>query len=356
MSKPKPPKPWILTEEETFSSFRNWRRTILSNLKPDKNYAPFLKDKATWQVLKSADPNRGLTDDAGENAATKEDKVSYLNDMLNYIAQYSPEVLHSEISINCTTLDEIWQVIRDYYGFKQSETQFLKFSSLKWEQGERPEKLYRRILAHLQDNLLTKESGLLHDKKAPTENEDMSPTVERLAVIKWMELIDPDLHTLVARTFAHDLQTKTLKDLQPLIRDSLDSLLEELKQKREDVHISKLKFQQISSIDEGDDIPIARAKFDHTRPFQSKAFGKSFPRPPSSRQGASSFQPKRECPLCKAAGRRYQGHTYLQCDYVCKADKRQLIRTCKATPDDQCDAEFDHVTQQFHECDIDETF
>jgi hypothetical protein len=33
-----------------------------------------------------------------------------------------------------------------------------------------------------------------------------------------------------------------------------------------------------------------------------------------------------------------------------------LIRTCKATPDDQCDAEFDHVTQQFDECDIDETF
>ena len=57
----------------------------------------------------------------------------------------------------------------------------------------------------------------------------MSPTVERIAVLKWMELINPSLPSLVARTFANDLQKMTLKDLQPQIVSALDGFLEELR-------------------------------------------------------------------------------------------------------------------------------
>ena len=103
----------------------------------------------------------------------------------------------------------------------------MKFSSIVWDNGERPERLYQRILAHLQGNLLRKDSKLKHDGTTPTHGEDISTTVERLAVLRWMELIHPSLPALVQRTFAYDLQRMTLKDLQPQITDALDGFLEE---------------------------------------------------------------------------------------------------------------------------------
>ena len=105
-------------------------------------------------------------------------------------------------------MEAIWQTICAYYGFSQSEVQFMSFSQITWEglDKERPERLYRRILSHLQDNLLQQGSKLKHDEKTPETDEHMSPTVERLAVLRWMELIHPRLSQLVARTFAYDLQ------------------------------------------------------------------------------------------------------------------------------------------------------
>ena len=43
-----------------------------------------------------------------------------------------------------------------------------------------------------------------------TYDEEISPTVEQLAVLRWLELIDSRLPMLVARTIATDLQTRTL--------------------------------------------------------------------------------------------------------------------------------------------------
>ena len=105
----------------------------------------------------------------------------------------------------------------------------MKFASFTWKGGERPERLHQRILAHLQDNLLQKDSKLKHNGAAVEIDEDMSPTVEHIAVLRWMELINPNLSALVQRTFAYDLQRMTLKDMQPQIVDVFDGFLEEVK-------------------------------------------------------------------------------------------------------------------------------
>ena len=78
---------------------------------------------------------------------------------------------------------------------------------------ERYGTFYQRIVAHLEDNLLTVASNLQHDGERPTQDETMSPTTERLAVYLWLDLIDQRLPAYVARVYAHDLQTKTLKDI-----------------------------------------------------------------------------------------------------------------------------------------------
>ena len=89
------------------------------------------------------------------------------------------------------------------------------------------------------DNLLKASGTIQHNKSIPACDEDISPTVERLAVLRWLELIDSHLPMLVARTFVTDLQTGTLKDLQPLIANAMDSLLEQLQS--EDTQVCRLQ-------------------------------------------------------------------------------------------------------------------
>ena len=80
----------------------------------------------------------------------------------------------------------------------------------------------------MQDNLLTVDSGLIHDGSAPSANEEMSPTTECLAVYLWLLLIDDRLPAYVSCVYVHDLQTKSLKEIQPQICEAMDSLLLEI--------------------------------------------------------------------------------------------------------------------------------
>ena len=90
------------------------------------------------------------------------------------------------------------------------------------------ETLYQRIMAHLDDNLLTADSGIHHDGAALTRDEEMSPTVERLAVLHWLRLIDVRLPAYVSRIYANHLKSRSLKDMQPEICEAMDSLLAEI--------------------------------------------------------------------------------------------------------------------------------
>ncbi len=124
-------------------------------------------------------------------------KVTVLEQMLGLIAQFVPHYLSNDIVKGSSALEQVWQSIRKYYGFKQSEVQFMKYSAIKLEEGERPERLYQRLIAHLQDNTLTKDSPLMYNGDKVSTAETISPTVERLAVLRWMELIHPGLPALV---------------------------------------------------------------------------------------------------------------------------------------------------------------
>ncbi|MES9905324.1 MAG: hypothetical protein ABW168_21945 [Sedimenticola sp.] len=306
------PKQWKLTEEESFSSFTSWQQNLVYLLTQDKNFRPFLLKDATWNKESPTAPNRGFTDDDEFSAAQKS---SNLYQMLGLVAQWVPHYLCTDIVKNSTSMPSIWQIIRKYYGFQQSETQFMKFATIVWEDGERPERLYQRIIAHLQDNLLVQDSKLMHDGEHVTSPEVMSPTVERLAVLKWMELIHPHLPALVQRTFAFDLQRMTLKDLQPQIVDALDGFLEELN--HEDVKSSRVSF---GSRGRGS----AKSRTSNYRPRS---------RPPS--------RVRKQCRICKSEGRRYFGHSISECEYLTHYERMDLhgIKSYNVVADDYEDPE-----------------
>ena len=157
-------KPWKLSEDETFSSYTSWQQNITYCLNQDKNCQPFLLN-TTWTKISHNHPTRGLQDDAADGGLKKEQKLLNLNAMLGYICQFIPHYLASEVINLSTSINSVWGTIRQYYGFQQSEVQFLKFTNITWEgiHSERPERLYRRVLAHLQDNLLRAGTKLKHN-------------------------------------------------------------------------------------------------------------------------------------------------------------------------------------------------
>ena len=301
----RPPKQWVLTENETITSFANWQSNIIYHLSLNNEFAPFIEPNATWE--KQSTLNRGLQNDpntveeAQRKTATQKNII--LERMLGLISQFAPSLLRSDIIKRSTSLPWIWKRIRKHYSFCQSDVIFLKISSIKQQEGERYETLFQRIIAHLEDNLLTVDSGLIHDGAPIDQNEEMSPTTERLAVYLWLNLIDERLPAYVSRVFAHDLQTKSLKDIQPQICSAMDSLSLELNAQEDiQVHYSKSSYQR-------------------NRP-------KINIRKPSSRPNQKS------CILCKAANRPHQGHDISSCWFITKFDRMELSKALAVEVED----------------------
>ena len=152
--------------------------------------------------------NRGLQSD-GEDVAqasrkTAAQKAIVLERMLGLVAQYAPYLLWKDVMKSSTSLAWIWKRIRRHYGFVQSEANFMSLCEIKRKDDERYEMFFQRILAHIDDNLLTAASNIQHDGVAVAEDKVMSPTTERLAVYLWLSLIDERLPAYIARVYAHD--------------------------------------------------------------------------------------------------------------------------------------------------------
>ena len=301
----RPPKQWSLTESETITSYANWQSNMLYHLSLCNDFAPFLEGNWSSQTVQ----NRGLVDDPPDapNRKTAVQKKITLERMLGLIAQFAPSLLRNDIIKRSTNLAWIWQRIRRHFNFVQSEVNFLNIANISRKPDERYETFYQRIVAHLEDNLLTVASGLHHDGAVPTTDEVMSPTTERLAVYLWLSLIDNRLPSYVARVYAHDLQSCTLKDIQPRLSQSMDSLLAELSTQEDiQIHYAKSRYHQ------------------H----------------PNNRNGKGNRQKgktNKQCFKCKSVGRPHTGHDINECWFVSKFEKMEIAKAFQVTVDQEDD-------------------
>ena len=244
----------------------------------DTQFAPFLVDGATWLKKTKANPLRGFTDD-GSSAnprLTAQQKVNMLELMLGQIANYCPVISRNTIVKNSTSVDCMWASIRLHYGFQVTEAHFVDFTDIHSEHGERPENLFQRLIAFMEDNLL-RSDNLTHHGERATEDEEMSPSLENFVILTWLRLINPELPRLVKQRYGTELRSCTLASIKPEISQALPSLLDELQTAY--------------------DAKAMRTAASTLRP----------PPPPSSGpQSTSRLRPypnRKVCPLCKQAGR-----------------------------------------------------
>ena len=179
-----------------------------------------------------------------QHGRRKQNLIRYV-DSQTIMTLYVPIILRNTIVKNSTSMNSIWQAIRLHFGFQSSGGYFLDFNSIKLEIGERPEDLYQRLISFTEDNLLSSEGSIRHHGAVPTEDEELTPTVENIIVLTWLRLIHADLPGLVKQRYGTELRSQTLASLKPEISLALDSLLNELEYSC-DVKVLRSAYQQQS--------------------------------------------------------------------------------------------------------------
>lgn len=313
MANQRAPKQWSLTKHETITSFESWRQNLVYCLSLDGNFARFIPDGTQWLKKTTANPNRGLTDDPATDAEatrkTAAQKNAQLEMMLGQIANYCPIIARNSIVKGSTSLADIWQKVRQHFGFQSSGSHFLDLASIKLEVDERPEDLFQRLSAFFEDNLMTTHGGITHNGEATTTDEDMSPTLENTIVFIWLQLIHPALPQLVRQKYGAELRNKTLASIKPEISQALSSLLDELRS-IEDTKVLRTAASNVRARNP--------AQYSHTKK-------KSF----------------KSCILCKTAGRpAYSSHSLIECRFLPEYDKRTLAKTRLVLDDGDDDEEY----------------
>ena len=118
--------------------------------------------------------------------------------MLGQIANFATIISRNEIIKNSTSLNDIWNKIRQHYGFHTTGSRFLDLTSIRLTAGERPEDLYQKLLSFIDDNLLTVDSSLTHHSANVERDEEMCPTLENVVVPLWLERLHVNLPSLIA--------------------------------------------------------------------------------------------------------------------------------------------------------------
>ena len=194
----------VPVQAETINSFENWKQNLLYTLSLNSNFAPFLADGVQWLKKTKTQPLRGLEND-GEfvpltRRLTARQKVNFLELMLGQIANYCPIISRSTLVKNSTSLEYIWQTIRQHFGFQATGAQFIDFADIHLAADERPEDLYQRLMAFVEDSLLHA-GGLTHHGEHVQEDEELTPTLENFVVLTWLRLIHPSPPRLIKQQY-----------------------------------------------------------------------------------------------------------------------------------------------------------
>ena len=98
-----------------------------------------------------------------------------------------PIISRNTLVKNSTSLELIWQTFRQHFGFQATGAKVIDFSDIHLAEDERPEDLYERLVAFVEDSLLHAR-GLTHYGEHVPEDEELTPTLANFVVLTWLRL------------------------------------------------------------------------------------------------------------------------------------------------------------------------
>ena len=107
----------------------------------------------TWQA-KNDNANRGFTEyKLGEKTITAEEQSAQVEDMLETITSYIPDIAASSIIPNAKSLDWVLEFLKEHYGYARSgKDLMLKFKTLERRPGEKMRAYWSRYIAFFEEN------------------------------------------------------------------------------------------------------------------------------------------------------------------------------------------------------------
>ena len=305
------PKQRPLTDNETPTSFESWKESMCFTISLDKKAARFLDDLKTWRSSNVV--NRGFVNDDNTVDAdlkmTAIQKSMTLEHILGIVAGYAPVISHSYIKQSALSLEDIFNRLRSFYGFRRTGSRITELMELKMGSMESREALWERFYSFMEGNLL-KPNGLTHEGAKLEDPELFTPTLLNTVVVLWLHAVHPLLPSMVKQRFSTNLRSQTIFSIRDEISDSIPSLIQEL--------------------EERDSASISRANSFHSYKGnqryqqsgqQSRGASKSF-NSAGSKGGRS-----RRCALCYQAKRPdYHTHYMSRCPFLPADDKAYFSR------------------------------
>ena len=313
MAKSLIPKQWKLDKNADPSEFEAWVDCITFHFSIDPFAARFLPDGdlSKWDSTES----RGFTNDDESHdkdcKMTAVAKKACLNLALGCISGNCTFLNSKFIKKNATSLNEIWDRIRAFLGFRASGARITEFAEFTMEPSESREALWERMYTFVEGNLLSSKGNIKHEGKIPGTDEEFTPTLLCILVSSWLHTIHPSLPSAVRQRFPIQLRDNTIYSIRNEISDAIPSILEEIEEK---AGISRLG-------------RFAKSKF-----------------PEKSFQKSRGYK-KKVCCFCEAAGRVAEGHFLSQCPFLPPDDKRYMSKTRDINIESCDDSEDDDVEE-----------
>ena len=289
-----------ITEVDIFQ----WKSVLLEELRKNKDFNNLLLPTATWKPPKTT--NRGFT---GDDAQTSSKRV---DDMLTKISSLAPSCLVRAIINRTSCLQDIWALVCEWAGIQTTGSKHLDYYRIKksWNPtgDETKQEYFYRLRDAMEDTLLTSDTDVKEFGKEITVDEDMSPCINSLVVMDWIDAIGgAPLIEHIHRVYAKDLESSTLGSLQSRISKNLDSLLHEIDE------------QQLATANRTE----VMNKISNLERF-SKPRVVSYQKSKSSNGNRSpngSFTAK-YCKICK----RQTNHSLAYCPQLNPADRSQIAK------------------------------
>ena len=308
-------------------NFFQWKTVLMSFLKTNSKYIPFLIDTKTWPSLND-DTTRGQ---AGED-------VHVLDCLITALASYGPESLIHDIINECTSVKYYFSRICELFSLQNAGTgatifQYNKMrKSFKHDGKKSYQDFYFDLRATRYETLLKKDSGITYKGIAIPANEKMTAAVECGVVLDWLEGIDERLTMFVEQKYAIELQTVTLRDLQAEISKHLDTHITEIKDKEAAktmrIQVKKEAAAQYDDSESGSDDDAAIARFVKNR-FYPKGAG-------NFKKNGNSDKPRPKCAICKETTRN-PFHPTHKCRFMTEDDRKAVAKSFLAKVTDMDD-------------------
>ena len=358
-------------------TFKVWKNTLVAHIAQDANHYHYMPGGkyATWQaadlgyrisVLHARDPDK-LVIDAKTNitAAAREAELdrllvtrnAQLAKFVTHVATLCHHTENDDVTNYSTSLEWIFDYLRKHYGLTTKGANFMNIAEHIFKAGTPHQTFYKQYRASFVDNLRKTGDRIVFKNNLPlTEDEKLTPSFENAIVLWTLEKIDARLPAKVKKDYGHQMTGDiTLRDLQPVIFENINSMIEDLDQ----AHTTKAFAAQViddqtslnaltnRNRDRPRNRPLSfRPKAPNTnRPFRNQPLRHPTPKT----QITDKF-----CRICNLAGsdpRIYTSHEIGTCSRLTVRDMESLrnalvLNGMVTLPqEDDCPAEPDYVLQ-----------